>query len=81
MSRNNESSVSLATPPAIHVGPIVTPGSKETIIVIPLSAQLTTMASQKIEKNCKDYSKDVKQPATTNTTRRYKKQLNLIFLI
>lgn len=71
MSRSGESGISLATPPAIHVGPIVTPGSNETIsIVIPLSAQLTTMASQKIDKNCKDCSKDAKQSTATNPARR-----------
>ncbi|XP_012219497.1 zinc finger protein OZF-like isoform X1 [Linepithema humile] len=71
MSRSNESSISLATPPAIHVGPIVTPGSNETIsIVIPLSAQLTTMANQKVDKNCKDCSKDTKRPAATNPNRK-----------
>ncbi|TGZ37770.1 POZ-, AT hook-, and zinc finger-containing protein 1 [Temnothorax longispinosus] len=71
MSRNNESGISLATPPAIHVGPIVTPGSNETIsIVIPLSAQLTTMASQKADKNCKDCGKDTKRPVpAANPTR------------
>ncbi|XP_011168927.1 zinc finger protein 782 [Solenopsis invicta] len=66
MSRNNESGMSLATSPAIHVGPIVTPGSNETIsIVIPLSAQLTTMASQKVDKNYKDSVKDPKRPIAT----------------
>ncbi|XP_076761451.1 uncharacterized protein LOC143429658 [Xylocopa sonorina] len=62
MSRNNENGISLATPPAIHVGPIVNPGTNETIsIVIPLSAQLATVTSQKIEKSCKDCNKDAKQ--------------------
>ncbi|XP_043587513.1 zinc finger protein 567-like [Bombus pyrosoma] len=62
MSKNNENGISLATPPAIHVGPIVNPGTNETIsIVIPLSAQLATVTSQKIEKSCKDYTKDGKQ--------------------
>lgn len=77
MSRSNAgNALSLASPPAIHVGPIVTgPGSNETIsIVIPLSnAHLTTMANQqKIDKNCKDCGKDTKQQATTaaNPTRR-----------
>ncbi|XP_072763079.1 uncharacterized protein [Anoplolepis gracilipes] len=71
MSRNSESGISLATPPAIHVGPIVTPGSNETIsILIPLSAQLTTMASQKVDKNCKDCSKDAKQSTATTTPAR-----------
>jgi len=76
MSRSNENGISLATPPAIHVGPIVTPGSNETIsIVIPLSAQLTTMASQKVDKNCKDCGKDAKRPVpVANPTRRYRKQ-------
>ncbi|XP_020300163.1 oocyte zinc finger protein XlCOF6-like [Pseudomyrmex gracilis] len=71
MSRSNESSVSLATPPAIHVGPIVTPGSHETIsIVIPLAAQVTTMATQKVEtKNCNDCPKNVKPSVATNRTR------------
>ncbi|XP_018048418.1 PREDICTED: zinc finger protein 569-like [Atta colombica] len=72
MSRSNESSISLATPPAIHVGPIVTPGSNETIsIVIPLSAQLTTMASQKVDKNSKDYGSDTKRavPVIVNPPR------------
>lgn len=70
MSRSGESGISLATPPAIHVGPIVTPGSNETIsILIPLSAQLTTMASQKVDKNCKDCSKDAKQSTAANPAR------------
>ncbi|KAL6254890.1 hypothetical protein P5V15_014232 [Pogonomyrmex californicus] len=68
MSRCNESGISLATPPTIHVGPIVTPGSNETIsIVIPLSAQLTSMTSQKIDKNYKDCSKDTKRPVVANS--------------
>jgi len=77
MSRSNESGISLATPPAIHVGPIVTPGSNETIsIVIPLSAQLTTMANQKVDKNSKDYGSDTKRavPVIVNPPRRYRKQ-------
>lgn len=63
MSKNNENGISLTTPPAIHVGPIVNPGTNETIsIVIPLSAQLATVTSQKIEKSCKDCTKqDTKQ--------------------
>ncbi|KAL6424470.1 hypothetical protein ACFW04_009907 [Cataglyphis niger] len=69
MSRSGESGISLATPPAIHVGPIVTPGSNETIsIVIPLSAQLTTMTNQKVYKNCTDCTKDAKQSTTCSTT-------------
>ena len=71
MSRN-ENGISLATPPAIHVGPIVNPTTNETIsIVIPLSAQLTTVSSQKIEKPCKDCnSKEAKQPhASSNVSR------------
>ncbi|KAL0113423.1 hypothetical protein PUN28_012525 [Cardiocondyla obscurior] len=72
MSKSNESGISLATPPAIHVGPIVTPGSNETIsIVIPLSAQLTTtMASQKVNKNSKDSNKETKRPVTIATRAR-----------
>ncbi|XP_032663184.1 zinc finger protein 626-like [Odontomachus brunneus] len=71
MSRGNENTLPLVTPPTIRVGPIVTPGTNETIsIVIPLSAQLTTMASQKVNKNPKDCSKDSKQTSTSaNTTR------------
>lgn len=62
MSRN-ENGLSLATPPAIHVGPIVNPSTNETIsIVIPLSAQLTTVTNQKVEKPCKDCNtKEMKQ--------------------
>ncbi|KAG7211801.1 hypothetical protein KM043_011032 [Ampulex compressa] len=62
MSRGNDNGISLATPPAIHVGPIVTPGTNETIsIVIPLSAQLATVSGQKAEnKSCKDCNKDAK---------------------
>lgn len=67
MSRGTDNGISLATPPAIHVGPIVNPSTNETIsIVIPLSAQLATVSSQKVEKSCKDCSKDTKPP-TTNT--------------
>ncbi|XP_076294075.1 uncharacterized protein LOC143215653 [Lasioglossum baleicum] len=59
MSRGSENGLSLATPPAIHVGPIVNPGTNETIsIVIPLSAQLATVSSQKIEKPCKDCTRE-----------------------
>lgn len=59
MSRNPETGISLATPPAIHVGPILNPGTNETIsIVIPLSAQLATVPGPKIEKPCKDCVKD-----------------------
>lgn len=61
MSRGNDNGISLATPPAIHVGPIVNPSTNETIsIVIPLSAQLATVSSQKVEKSCKDCGKDAK---------------------
>lgn len=67
MSRHNENGISLATPPAIHVGPIVNPGTNETIsIVIPLSAQLATVTSQKIDKSCKDCQKDAKRPSSNN---------------
>ncbi|OAD52944.1 hypothetical protein WN48_11190 [Eufriesea mexicana] len=70
MSKNNENGISLATPPAIHVGPIVNPGTNETIsIVIPLSAQLATVTSQKIEKSCKDCNKDVKQSSNNSNSR------------
>ncbi|XP_043250082.1 zinc finger protein 605-like [Colletes gigas] len=66
MSRNNENGISLATPPAIHVGPIVNPSTNETIsIVIPLSAQLATVTNQKIEKPCKDCNKDAKQSSAS----------------
>lgn len=73
MNRGNENNLPLVSPPAIRVGPIVTPGTNETIsIVIPLSAQLTTMAGQKVNKNPKECNKDPKQTTTaTNTTRRY----------
>ncbi|XP_012283937.1 zinc finger protein 502 isoform X2 [Orussus abietinus] len=55
MSANDSEAISLATPSAIHVGPIVTPGSNETIsIVIPLSAQLTTVTNEGNEKPCKE---------------------------
>ncbi|XP_015596236.1 zinc finger protein 510 [Cephus cinctus] len=65
----NEEPMALTTPPAIHVGPIVTPGSNETIsIVIPLSAQLTTVASQSTDQSCKDCGKDMKKSATPSTT-------------
>ncbi|XP_031831930.1 uncharacterized protein LOC116426730 isoform X1 [Nomia melanderi] len=63
MSRSNENGLSLATPPAIHVGPIVNPGTNETIsIVIPLSAQLATVSGQKMDNkpSCKDCTKDAK---------------------
>ncbi|KAL2720234.1 zinc finger protein 431-like [Vespula squamosa] len=62
-NNNNNNNMSLTTPPAIHVGPIITPGSNETIsIVIPLSAQLATVSGQKVEKvSCKDCGKDAKQ--------------------
>ncbi|XP_029053171.1 zinc finger protein 180-like [Osmia bicornis bicornis] len=70
MSRNNENGISLATPPAIHVGPIVNPGTNETIsIVIPLSAQLATVTSQKIEKSCKDCNKDTKHSSNSVSSR------------
>lgn len=64
--------MSLATPPAIHVGPIMTPGSNETIsIVIPLSAQLATVSGQKVEKApCKDCGKDTKQRSPNGSTPR-----------
>ncbi|XP_012140933.1 uncharacterized protein LOC100875744 isoform X2 [Megachile rotundata] len=71
MSGRNENGISLTTPPAIHVGPIVNPGTNETIsIVIPLSAQLATVTSQKIEKSCKDCRKDSKRPASNNNRPR-----------
>jgi hypothetical protein len=45
MSGSQSSAMSLANPSAIHLGPILTPGSNETIsIVIPLSAQLATLS-------------------------------------
>ncbi|XP_076231437.1 uncharacterized protein LOC143177430 [Calliopsis andreniformis] len=71
MSRSNENGISLATPPAIHVGPIVNPTTNETIsIVIPLSAQLATVSSQKIERPCKDCNtKNAKQTSTSSSTR------------
>lgn len=70
MSRNIENGISLATPPAIHLGPIVNPGTNETIsIVIPLSAQLATVTSQKIEKSCRDCSKDAKQSTNNSSSR------------
>ncbi|XP_017798891.1 PREDICTED: zinc finger protein 681-like isoform X1 [Habropoda laboriosa] len=70
MSRNNENGISIATPPAIHVGPIVNPNTNETIsIVIPLSAQLATVTSQKIEKTCKDCNKDGKQSSNNTSSR------------
>ncbi|XP_036142680.1 zinc finger protein 782 [Monomorium pharaonis] len=65
MSKSNENGITLATPPpAIHVGPIVTPSNETISIVIPLSTQqLTTMASQKVDKrDCKDCGKDTKRP-------------------
>ncbi|XP_015435116.1 PREDICTED: zinc finger protein 567-like [Dufourea novaeangliae] len=67
MSRSNENGLSLASPPAIHVGPIVNPGTNETIsIVIPLSAQLATVGGQKLEKPCRDCNRDqTKQPPSS----------------
>lgn len=60
--------MSLTTPPAIHVGPILTPGSNETIsIVIPLSAQLTTVSSQVSEQSCKDCGKDIEQQTVASS--------------
>ncbi|XP_034942428.1 zinc finger protein 98-like [Chelonus insularis] len=42
--------ITIAAPPAIHLGPIVNPVSNETIsIVIPLSAQLATVAKATID--------------------------------
>ncbi|XP_053984648.1 zinc finger protein 135-like [Hylaeus anthracinus] len=66
MSRSNENGIALATPPAIHVGPIVNPITNETIsIVIPLSAQLATVTNQKVDKSCKDCTKDAKQSSAS----------------
>lgn len=66
MSKNNENGISLATPPAIHVGPIVNPGTNETIsIVIPLA----TVTSQKIENSCKDCNKDAKHSSNNVNSR------------
>ena len=50
--------MALTNSPAIHVGPIITPGSNETIsIVIPLSAHLTNL-SKSLEESCKKYSSE-----------------------
>lgn len=71
MSRNVDTGISLATPPAIHVGPILNPNTNETIsIVIPLSAQLTTVSNQRIEKSCRDCGKDTKPPTANSTASR-----------
>lgn len=45
MSGSHSGAMSLANPPAIHLGQILAPGTNETIsIVIPLSAQLASLS-------------------------------------
>ncbi|XP_066590381.1 myoneurin-like isoform X2 [Prorops nasuta] len=63
MSKIETNGIAMASPPAIHLGPIVTPGTNETFsIVIPLNAQMTTITNDKPDKSCKDCGKDNKQP-------------------
>ncbi|XP_046466907.1 oocyte zinc finger protein XlCOF6 [Neodiprion pinetum] len=70
MSATDSEKIKLGGSSAIHVGPIVTSGSNETIsIVIPLSAQVSTLASQVTTEEarssaCNDCGKDYPATAT-----------------
>ena len=75
MSGNEIKTMTLTNSPAIHVGPIITPGTNETIsIVIPLTAQITTLSKTSNE-SCEEYIPGTlrKQSKTINLESKEKK--------
>ncbi|XP_058795197.1 zinc finger protein 726-like isoform X2 [Phymastichus coffea] len=65
LSTTQTSALSLTNPPALHLGPLLTPGANDTIsIVIPLSAQLASLSrnaafQQQMMVNCKQENVDI----------------------